>query len=120
MTSSSPPAYAIGHLTDVVVNDELLHYMETIEATMAPYGGEFLVHGTRPEVVEGEWPGDLVLIRFPHLAAARDWYRSADYQAIVGDRTRNSTTRLALLEGVPAGYSAAETVAKLSGGEGGR
>ncbi|NEE58971.1 DUF1330 domain-containing protein, partial [Streptomyces sp. SID8455] len=40
-------AYAIAHLrpADGPVEDEVLSYIERIQATMEPYGGRFLVHG---------------------------------------------------------------------------
>ena len=107
--------YAIGLLSEVRVNEEILDYLERVEESIAPYGGEWLVHGTSPEVLEGSWRGDVVIIRFPDPAAARSWYDSEEYQAIIPLRTRNATSWVALLEGVPTGYTTAVTARRLSG-----
>jgi uncharacterized protein (DUF1330 family) len=112
-TSETGPGYAIGYLTDVDVNDELLDYMAQVEATMSQHGGRWLVHGTAPEVREGQASGDVVIIQFPDLARARAWYESAEYQEIIRLRTENSTSTIALLDGVPPGYSTHTTVEKL-------
>jgi len=113
--SQPPRGYAIGLLRRVDVNDEILDYMSRIEATMQPYGGRWLVHGTRPEPLEGEWGGDVVVIEFPDPGAARRWYDSAAYQEILPLRTRNSTADVLLVEGVPPGYTAEQTVLRLRG-----
>ncbi|WP_374999609.1 DUF1330 domain-containing protein [Aeromicrobium sp. CTD01-1L150] len=105
--------YAVGHLRDVQMGPQVQHYMERIESTFEPFGGEWVVHGTRPEVVEGSWPGDLVIIAFPSVAAARDWFDSPAYQDICHLRSEHSDSRVVLLEGVPPGYRAADTIAKL-------
>lgn len=105
--------YAIGYLTDVHVNEDLLEYMARVESTMAEFGGQWLVHGTTPEVREGRVAGDVVVIRFPSLARARAWYESPEYQAIIRLRTENSTSRIVLLDGVPPGYSARSTAEHL-------
>lgn len=70
-------AYAVGHLRPAELNEQILIYMERIQPTLDAHGGRFLVHDARVEVVEGTWPGSLVMISFPDLAAARAWYDSA-------------------------------------------
>lgn len=66
--------YAIGYLRNVEVGEDVVTYIETIEATMAPYGGRFLIHGGRLTPLEGEWDGDLIVIEFPDHEAAVAWY----------------------------------------------
>lgn len=105
--------YAMGFLRDVVFGPEIQRYIERIESTFAPFGGEWLVHGTRPEVLEGPWSADVVLIGFPSIAAAREWYASPAYQDILDLRVENSRSCAVLLEGVPPGYRAADTVAAI-------
>jgi uncharacterized protein (DUF1330 family) len=105
--------YAVGCLESVRLGPEIQAYMEDIESTFEPFGGEWVVHGTQPEVVEGTWQADVVIIGFPSLQAARDWYASPAYQRILGLRVAHSTSHVFLLEGVPDGYRAEQTVAKL-------
>lgn len=105
--------YAVGYLRDVGFGEEIADYLRRIEATLEPYGGRWLVHGAGLEPLEGSWTGDLVIIAFPTVADARAWYESPGYQEILGLRTRNSDSMVALVDGVPAGYRAEATLAKL-------
>jgi uncharacterized protein (DUF1330 family) len=106
-------AYAIAHLRDVELNVEIIDYIKRIDETLAPFGGRFLIHGATPEVMEGPWEGDLVVIAFPDRQAAHGWYASPAYQAILPLRTENSRSAAIILEGTPEGYRAADFLAKL-------
>jgi uncharacterized protein (DUF1330 family) len=108
-------AYAVAHLRTVDQNTEIVEYMERIDATLTPFDGRFVVHGVLPEVLEGEWPGYLVMIGFPDLDAARAWYDSPAYQEILPLRTRNSDGVTFLVDGAPEGYRATDYLAKLAG-----
>jgi len=67
------------------------------------YGGRFIVRGGSAELLEGErQPGRIVVIEFADVAAARRFYDSPDYQAIIGIRQRAATSRLILVEGHPS------------------
>ncbi len=72
------------------------------------------MHGVRPEVREGEWPGHLVVIAFSGLDAARAWYDSPAYQEILPLRTRNADGVALLVDGVPDGYRAADLAAMVT------
>ncbi len=106
-------AYALAHLYDPTVHDDVLSYLERIQATLDPYGGTFIVHGPEVEVREGRWPGTLVIIAFPDLAAARAWYDSPAYQAILPLRTDHIRGAAILFEGVHEGHDAAAMAAAL-------
>lgn len=105
--------YAIGLLEAVEINQDILRYIEEIEGTFRPFGGRWIVHGAFPEVREGAYDGDIVIIGFPTLAAAREWYDSPGYQALIDFRVAHSRSVIVLLEGVPEGYRATDTVAVL-------
>lgn len=111
--SATGRGYAIGHLTDVDTGAEIIEYMDRVEATFEPYGGQWLVHGSAPQVLEGDLPGDVVIIGFPSIAAAGDWYASPPYQEICALRADHSRSVIALLAGVADGYRAADTIAAL-------
>ncbi|MBS7810224.1 DUF1330 domain-containing protein [Roseococcus pinisoli] len=102
------PAYAIAQLNDVQHGPEIADYLLRIDATLAPFQGRFLVHGVEPEILEPGWAGHLVVIAFPDIAAARAWYGSAAYQAILPLRLRNSRSTAFLVQGVKKGYRAKE------------
>ena len=67
--------YLINHLRipNEVPNDGGLEYLEQVEATFQPYGGKWLVLGQHDEVLEGAWPGSVVLMEFPDRDAAKAW-----------------------------------------------
>lgn len=102
------PAYAVAHLHDVAFGPEIIAYLERIDATLAPFGGRFLIHGGTAERLEGEWAGDLVVIAFPDLASARSWYTSPAYRDIRELRTRNSQGVVILIDGVGDGHRATD------------
>ncbi|MGO4457188.1 DUF1330 domain-containing protein [Streptomyces sp. M-16] len=106
-------AYAIGHIRPGTMNQDVLRYIEGIQATMDPFGGRFLVHGREVEVKEGPWPGTVVVIAFPDIERARAWYDSPAYRAILPLRTTHIEGEVILVEGVPAGYDASRTAASL-------
>jgi uncharacterized protein (DUF1330 family) len=109
MLDAMPTAYAIAHLLNPTVNDEVLEYLERIQATFDPFGGRFVVHGATIEVIEGAWPGTVVVVGFPDLEAARAWYRSPAYQEILHLRTDHIDGAVILVEGVPADYDVRHT-----------
>ena len=104
------PAYAVAHMRQVTMGPPIVEYLERIDATLAPFGGRFLVHGGQVEVVEGTWPGHLIVIEFPDRARADAWYRSAGYQAIVDLRTDNSRSDVVIAEGVGGDHRATDVL----------
>jgi uncharacterized protein (DUF1330 family) len=98
------PAYVIANLQEAAPHPEIAEYIERITATFEPYGGRFLVHATQHAVLEGTWPGHVVMIGFPGIAEAQDWWSSPAYQAIAPLRSRHIEGDIILVEGVPEGY----------------
>jgi uncharacterized protein (DUF1330 family) len=101
--------YLINHLRipNDVPNDESLKYLEKVEGTFAPYGGKWLVLGQHDEVLEGAWPGSVVLMEFPDRDAANAWYYSPAYQEILHLRTDNVISDIILVDQVEPGFSSA-------------
>ena len=87
-----------------IPNEQGLSYLEQVEATVQPFGGKWLANGA-PDVIEGAWPGLVVLMEFPDRAAAEAWYRSPEYQAILPLRVRNAISDLVLIDSLPPGYT---------------
>ncbi|CCK29134.1 hypothetical protein BN159_4755 [Streptomyces davaonensis JCM 4913] len=110
-------AYAIAHLREITPHVEIAEYIERIGATFEPYGGRFLVHGVREqETVEGCWPGDVVMIEFPGIAEAREWWDSPAYRDIAPLRSRHITGDIILVQGVAEDYDPATTAQALRDG----
>jgi uncharacterized protein (DUF1330 family) len=104
------PAYAVAHMRQVTMGPAIVEYLERIDATLAPFGGRFLVHGGQVEVMEGTWPGHLIVIEFPDRARAHAWYQSAAYQEIVALRTDNSRSDVIIAEGVGSDHRATDVL----------
>lgn len=107
------PAYAIGYLREVQFGEEIATYMRCIDATLEPYGGQFLVHGGALSPREGDWDGDVIIIAFPDRASALAWYDSPAYQEIIPLRTANSEGIVTIVDGVSPGHRAADKLAAL-------
>ncbi|MHA6688367.1 DUF1330 domain-containing protein [Mesorhizobium sp. A556] len=101
-------SYAIGHLRNVRMGPDIVAYLETIDATLAPFQGRFIIHGGEKEQLEGSFPDDLVVIAFPDLQAARAWYGSPAYRAILAKRTGNSQGDIFLIDGVDEDHRATD------------
>jgi uncharacterized protein (DUF1330 family) len=101
-------AYLINHLRipGGVPNEEGLAYLEQVETTAKLYGGKWLAQGP-VEVVEGAWPDSAVLMEFPSMEAAREWYNSPEYEKIRPLRVNNSINDLIFVEGVEPDFTVA-------------
>ncbi len=98
--------YLVNHLRipGDVPNTRALDYLDRVEATVEPYGGKFLAMGP-VDVLEGAWPGAVVLMEFPDRKSATDWYNSAAYQSIFPLRKYNSINDLGLIDHLPDGFT---------------
>jgi uncharacterized protein (DUF1330 family) len=93
-------AYAIVDL-DVKNADALANYRRDVPATVAKYGGRFIVRGGASAVLEGGWkPKRVVVLEFPSMDALQRWYRSDDYKPLLAERQRHSTANFIAVEGV--------------------
>jgi len=108
-------AYAIADLHRVSMGPAIVEYLQKIDATLAPFGGRYIIHGGRKTVLEGDWAGDIIVIAFPDRAAAEAWYASPAYRAIIALRTDNSEGNVVLVDGVGAGHRATDILAAANG-----
>jgi uncharacterized protein (DUF1330 family) len=93
-------AYVIADL-EVTDPARFAEYRQRVPATLAVYGGRFLVRGGAHEVVEGSWrPRRLVVLEFPSLAQARRWYDSEEYREPKAMRLAASDGNLVFVDGV--------------------
>ena len=103
-------AYLINHLRipNGVPKREGLEYLQAVEGTFGPYGGRWLVLDAQVEVLEGAWPGSAVLMEFPDMATAKEWYYSPAYQEILHLRTDNVVSDPLMVEPVGPEFTSAE------------
>jgi uncharacterized protein (DUF1330 family) len=93
------PAYVIAEIqiTDPVAYDD---YRPLAAASIARFGGRFIVRGGKADLLEGEPPPErIVVIEFPDPDIARRWYNSEEYQAALKIRQAASLGRVLLVEG---------------------
>lgn len=66
----------------VKVTDQEVYesYKKGVPATVAAFGGRFIVRGGKMETLEGTWtPQRLIILEFPDMAKLRMWYDSSEY-----------------------------------------
>ncbi|HYZ57595.1 MAG TPA: DUF1330 domain-containing protein [Streptosporangiaceae bacterium] len=94
-------AYAISEV-EILNEAKGQRYQELAAASIARYGGRYLVRGARPQVPEGEWSADerVVVVEFPSMERLREWYASAEYAEALKIRQTALARRLIFVEGV--------------------
>ena len=94
------PAYVLAEV-EITNPDGYREYTAVVPATIARYGGRFLVRGGAATALEGDWPQiRRVIIEFPSVEAAKRWFDSPEYEKPKAMRRANSRGRLLLMEGV--------------------
>jgi len=86
----------------IIVDSEILdpakyeEYKKLTPQAIAKHGGRFLVRGGPSVVLEGDWrPNRVVVIEFPSLEAARNFYTSVEYTA--ARRARAGAARMDMI-----------------------
>ena len=69
--------------------------------SLLPFGGKFIVRGGQAENLEGDWqPKRIVVLEFPSLDKAREWWYSEEYAPAKRLRQLHATTRMIAVEGI--------------------
>jgi uncharacterized protein (DUF1330 family) len=92
--------YAIAQLrfTDRPAYDR---YQQRFMAVFSGFRGTLLAADERPQVVEGDWDREkVVLMSFPDEAEFRRWSESPQYQDISKDREAGSDSVVLLVKGL--------------------
>jgi uncharacterized protein (DUF1330 family) len=94
--------YAI--VTELIRNPAFYRrYVEKAVRTIHEAGGRILVADDSPTVLEGAWHGSrTVVLEFDSVEAARGWYDSAEYQAVVGLRRAAAASNAVIVSGFEA------------------
>jgi uncharacterized protein (DUF1330 family) len=91
-------------IVEVDTHDEasMADYRTKTPEAIGRFGGRFIVRGGTTESLEGGWaPPRLVMIEFPSMAKAKEFYTSAHYAPLLKQRLAAGTCRAILAEGVP-------------------
>jgi uncharacterized protein (DUF1330 family) len=92
------PAYVVVSV-DVTNPDGFQRYVAASAGPIQAHGGEVLAADRATEVLEGPARPLTVILRFPDKAAAEEWYRSSDYQAVVNLRHESADSTLVIADG---------------------
>lgn len=93
------PAFVI---VDVSIHnhEEYEEYKKLTPAAIAAYDGKFVVRGGKTESLEGGWePGRMVVLEFPSVERAKQWWISEEYSKAKVIRQRAATTKMLVVEG---------------------
>ena len=94
------PAFVI---VEIEVRDPEAYetYRSLVPASLDAYGGKFIARGGATENLEGDWaPERIVVLEFPSLERARQWWASPEYRDAKAIRMRAARTRMIAIEGV--------------------
>jgi uncharacterized protein (DUF1330 family) len=91
--------YALGQLT---ITDRATYdrYQQRFMGVLKKFKGRLLAADERPQVVEGKWDREkVVLLEFPDECAFREWAESPEYLEIARDRKAGSDAVVLLVKG---------------------
>jgi len=93
-------AYVIGEV-EIRDMEAYKEYAKRVPATVAQYGGKYLVRGGAVTPKEGDWsPRRVVILEFASMEQARKWYDSPEYAPVLAIRERSAASKLIFVEGV--------------------
>ena len=93
------PSYVI---VEVEIHDPETYkeYMKLTPAAIAAYDGKFIVRGGKTESLEGNWnPQRIVVLEFPSVERAKEWWASPEYTPAKEIRQRTADTKMLVVEG---------------------
>lgn len=77
-------------------------YIRLTPPTIFAYGGKFIIRGAPAETLEGNWQTQrLVVLEFPSIERAKQWWSSPEYAPALAIRQRSATTDMIVVDGVP-------------------
>jgi len=89
-------------IVEVTIHDqkEYEKYKKLTPASITAYGGKFVVRGAQTECLEGNWnPERIVVLEFPTVERAKEWYNSKEYTTAKKIRHANATSKMIVVEG---------------------
>ena len=89
-------------IVEVEIDDpvEYEDYKKLTPASIAAFGGRFIVRGAKSECLEGDWhPQRIVVLEFPSVERAKEWWHSAEYAPAKEIRHRTAKTRMLIVDG---------------------
>ncbi len=76
-------------------------YIGMSPISIEKYGGRFIARGGAVEVMEGDWsPRRMVILEFPTLERAKQWWASPEYAEAKALRQATADTQLVITQGL--------------------
>lgn len=80
--------------------DDFKEYIERIPTFIRKHGGRYIVQGVVPEVMEGDWqPERVVILEFPSSSEAKAFLQDPEAQPLFAIRHKSTVSKLVLAEG---------------------
>jgi len=91
--------YLVLDLSIIELNG-FMEYVQKIPEFIKKHGGRYLVQGVKPELMEGDWvPDRLVVLEFPSPDDAKSFLSDPDAQALFALRHKTTKSNLILAAG---------------------
>ena len=90
-------------VVQVEVQDQATYgeYVKLVPASLAAYGGRFVVRGGKTETLEGSWnPPRFVMLEFESVEQAKKWWASPEYAPAKAMRQKSAKTEMLVVQGV--------------------
>jgi uncharacterized protein (DUF1330 family) len=88
-------------ITEITIHNPELYeeYKKLTPASIAEYGGKFVVRGGKTISMEGDWdPQRIVVAEFPSLERAQEWWHSEGYERAKKIRHASAHTKMIIVE----------------------
>ncbi len=93
-------AYVISEV-EILDHDLIDTYRRLAADSIEKHDGRYLVRGGPSELVEGQpLPKSLIIVEFPTMEIAKEWYRSPEYAEALKIRKKALDRRLVFVQGV--------------------
>ena len=89
-------------ILDFSINDfsSFKEYIDKIPEFIKKHGGRYIVQGSEPELMEGDWhPERVVVLEFPSTTKAKEFLGDPEAQSLFAVRHKATTSKLILAEG---------------------
>ena len=92
-------AYVVAHIETKNIKN-MKKYREKVFSIVEKYGGKYLVRGGEMESLEGNFfQHRLVIIEFPNMKFAKNFYESEQYAPLLQLRLASGISNLAIVKG---------------------
>jgi len=90
-------------IVDVSIHDDVEYeeYKKLTPPSIKTYDGRFVVRGGQSTTLEGDWkPERIVILEFPTVERAHEWWNSELYSKAKAIRQRAAKTKMIIVQGM--------------------